>query len=199
MLGAIRFGARKWTPGEDTELTALRAGGHTVAGCAVKLGRTKCSIIGHLFRGRQPTRDPASRFDPKAERNANIRRLILAGKTVPYICKELGVTRGVIRNFVQREKLTVRRVAKRPNVKRVELVVTFRPPKMAATINPDLYNNPVDQLIPEAQRKQVGGLTEHTCRWPIGEPSYEMFFCGAATGGRKTYCPEHHARAYVVG
>jgi GcrA cell cycle regulator len=41
-------------------------------------------------------------------------------------------------------------------------------------------------------------LTETTCRWPVGDPSGEFFFCGGASDNlnRRPYCPYHSRVAY---
>lgn len=40
-------------------------------------------------------------------------------------------------------------------------------------------------------------LTEHTCKWPIGDPKDKRFgFCGAHSEEGKPYCADHAARAY---
>lgn len=52
--------------------------------------------------------------------------------------------------------------------------------------------------IPLAQRKTLLELTDHTCRWPIGEPSSpDFFFCGgpADLENHQPYCRAHMMRA----
>jgi GcrA cell cycle regulator len=40
-------------------------------------------------------------------------------------------------------------------------------------------------------------LTEHTCKWPIGDPLLPGFrFCGCEPLEKKPYCAAHHARAF---
>ncbi len=41
-------------------------------------------------------------------------------------------------------------------------------------------------------------LTQHTCRWPIGDPrDADFHFCGAKPQEGSSYCSEHHAEAYT--
>jgi len=40
-------------------------------------------------------------------------------------------------------------------------------------------------------------LTEHMCKWPIGDPREDDFaFCGRSIDGGTPYCPTHTAMAY---
>lgn len=52
-------------------------------------------------------------------------------------------------------------------------------------------------FIPEAERIGLLGLTEDTCKWPIGDPvSTEFHFCGQGSLDGKPYCEFHSKRAY---
>ncbi|HEY1803565.1 MAG TPA: GcrA family cell cycle regulator [Terracidiphilus sp.] len=53
-----------------------------------------------------------------------------------------------------------------------------------------------DLLIPRGQRRTIMQLNEHTCRWPVGNPTEpSFFFCGGDTEQGWAYCPMHRARA----
>lgn len=59
-------------------------------------------------------------------------------------------------------------------------------------------------IIPNARPKSRDGritltdLDNHTCRWPLGDPTDENFhFCGKKVRVGQTYCDEHSATAYV--
>jgi GcrA cell cycle regulator len=39
-------------------------------------------------------------------------------------------------------------------------------------------------------------LRRHHCRWPMGEPSFEMRYCGAQAMEDRPYCAAHHRIAY---
>lgn len=44
------------------------------------------------------------------------------------------------------------------------------------------------------ERATILTLTEHTCKWPIGDPGKaDFFFCGRPSDSGMPYCP-HHAR-----
>jgi GcrA cell cycle regulator len=46
---------------------------------------------------------------------------------------------------------------------------------------------------------QLEHLTEHTCKWPIGDPLAAGFsFCGHEPQPGKSYCPAHMLRAYTA-
>lgn len=65
---------------------------------------------------------------------------------------------------------------------------------------PDPVPEPtIDDLsIPMAQRKTLLDLTNHTCRWPVGDSKDpDFFFCGAEPLPEKPYCAAHNARAFA--
>lgn len=44
---------------------------------------------------------------------------------------------------------------------------------------------------------QMAELTEHVCRWPVGDPRESGFgFCGNPVAPRKVYCRLHADQAY---
>lgn len=52
-------------------------------------------------------------------------------------------------------------------------------------------------VIPEAERISLLQLSEHTCKWPIGDPMAPDFhFCGRPSEDAKPYCEFHARRAY---
>jgi len=51
--------------------------------------------------------------------------------------------------------------------------------------------------IPPGERATILTLSEHTCRWPIGEPGTEEFyFCGRNPANGMPYCDYHARIAY---
>jgi GcrA cell cycle regulator len=60
----------------------------------------------------------------------------------------------------------------------------------------DVANAWLDAQIPLAQRRSLFALSDHTCRWPVGEPASPSFFCGGEVLRNKPYCAVHCARAY---
>ncbi len=52
-------------------------------------------------------------------------------------------------------------------------------------------------VIPFGERANIMDLTEHTCRWPIGDPTSKDFhFCGKKTEEGIPYCTYHKEVAY---
>lgn len=51
--------------------------------------------------------------------------------------------------------------------------------------------------IPVEQRLTLLQLSEHTCKWPIGDPlTPDFYFCGQHSDEGKPYCDFHSRRAY---
>jgi hypothetical protein len=72
--------------------------------------------------------------------------------------------------------------------------------EVAVRENNNWSSSPADKLIPRTQRRTIMQLNEHTCRWPVGDPTEPgFFFCGGVTEHGWAYCPMHRARAlYTV-
>jgi GcrA cell cycle regulator len=52
-------------------------------------------------------------------------------------------------------------------------------------------------FIPVEQRLTLLQLSEHTCKWPIGDPlTPDFYFCGQHSDDGKPYCEFHSRRAY---
>ncbi|MBI1385365.1 MAG: GcrA cell cycle regulator [Rhizobiales bacterium] len=59
------------------------------------------------------------------------------------------------------------------------------------------FEVPNELVIPVEERKSIATLTEHCCRWPIGDPTHEDFhFCGRERITGLPYCEFHARRAY---
>jgi len=55
-----------------------------------------------------------------------------------------------------------------------------------------------DNTMPFPDRKTLLQLTEHTCRWPVGDPrSPDFFFCGGVVDDDQPYCAYHRRVAYA--
>jgi GcrA cell cycle regulator len=62
---------------------------------------------------------------------------------------------------------------------------TPRPPRMATPAQPRV-------IFEVAATATIHSLTEHACRWPIGEPDQDGFgFCGRLRTGHGAYCAGH--------
>jgi GcrA cell cycle regulator len=70
-------------------------------------------------------------------------------------------------------------------------------PAWVVSAKPHIEISRADTCIPRRQRRSLFALSEHSCRWPIGDPrSSRFFFCGAQPLRNRPYCAEHCARAY---
>lgn len=58
-------------------------------------------------------------------------------------------------------------------------------------------NQAIELYIPPEERVDLLSLNEHTCKWPIGDPTGEEFhFCGREVDENRPYCKFHARRAY---
>jgi GcrA cell cycle regulator len=81
-----------------------------------------------------------------------------------------------------------------------------RPQSIGATalaqepqLDEELYVAPAvaEIFIPEDKRLNLLQLTEHTCKWPIGDPlNKDFYFCGQHSLETGPYCEFHSRRAY---
>ncbi|MGB6538314.1 MAG: GcrA family cell cycle regulator [Xanthobacteraceae bacterium] len=56
---------------------------------------------------------------------------------------------------------------------------------------------PIDNVIPIAQRRTLLELNEQTCHWPVGDPGNgDFFFCGGNSVTGLPYCAYHARIAY---
>ncbi|MEX0837921.1 MAG: GcrA family cell cycle regulator, partial [Parvibaculum sp.] len=54
-----------------------------------------------------------------------------------------------------------------------------------------------ERLLDPSERATVLTLTEHTCKWPIGDPGRPGFhFCGRGADNGSPYCTDHARMAY---
>ena len=148
------------------------------------------------------------------ERVELLKKLWAEGLSASQIAAELGgVTRNAVIGKVHRLGLSGRAKPTRSAVSRPRRMRSPRPrgPEGGfATIGntalkadsaplprarPKPERMPVAELvIPMEERKTILQLTEHTCKWPIGDPSDEEFhFCGRHSDVGNPEC-EHHAR-----
>lgn len=118
------------------------------------------------------------------------------GRPSSWIAAALGCTRNAVIGKIGRLKLAPPKIHK-PRTKQEDLPPPkpfyFRSrvplPPAAPTVNND-------HLIPVERRKTIMELTNHTCRWPVGEPgAVDFFFCGDFPVDNSPYCLEHTHRA----
>lgn len=139
-----------------------------------------------------------------------LKKLWTEGLSASQIARQMGeVTRNAVIGKVHRLGLSGRATPARVSTARVATSTT-----RARTTQPSVagaqiaYNaddalqeiepNPVPEPILSAEeRTSVLNLTEHTCKWPIGDPGTKNFyFCGARSKVGNPYCETHVAQAY---
>lgn len=55
-------------------------------------------------------------------------------------------------------------------------------------------------VVPIAKKLTIGALTEHTCKWPIGDPrEHDFHYCGHDSLQGLPYCQHHALVAYRSG
>jgi GcrA cell cycle regulator len=84
---------------------------------------------------------------------------------------------------------------------KVRLYDGWKKPRQSPTTAPPLAGPMLATELPTEPATSLAvtimGLTDLTCRWPLGEPSPTMLYCGAATDDEKLpYCPFHSQLAY---
>ncbi len=156
-----------------------------------------------------------------------LKKLWMEGLSASQIAAELGegVTRNAVIGKVHRLKLSGRakpanssqrtRSVNRPGRRRAatgggasvkqRIIAT---PIIGATAlkaveveEEEIQSAPADQatelFIPPAERIGLLGLSEKTCKWPIGDPLVaDFYFCGRVSGDSGPYCEFHAKRAY---
>lgn len=149
------------------------------------------------------------------DRVATLSKLWAEGLSASQIAKQLGgVTRNAVIGKVHRLGLSGRAKPSRPKpTKTASGPRTSPKPKPArktaratkpAAAKPAPAALPVSNEPPlEAVELKDGSyatiltLTEHMCKWPIGDPSSDEFrFCGRKTDPDEPYCKAHSMVAY---
>jgi GcrA cell cycle regulator len=146
------------------------------------------------------------------ERVDTLRKLWQEGLSASQIAAELGgVTRNAVIGKVHRLGLSGRgqptttiqrqRRATHPAApRRTRTVVTIG--ALALQTNVEALAEVVPQprrsvVVPIPKRLTIEALTEHTCKWPIGDPGNEDFhFCGHDSLESLPYCEYHAGVAY---
>jgi GcrA cell cycle regulator len=137
------------------------------------------------------------------ERVQRLRELWDAGLSAGQCAARLGgVTRNAVISKVHRTGLALRRSDKQ-SVRRA--TVLRKPREHRAKAAPP-YSAQINVAVPSTPRTltadecgAVGAVLSRMrgrCAWPVGDPyAADFHFCGEAT--QRTYCPQHHAIAYV--
>ena len=171
-----------WTAERVAQLCSLWDAGKSAAEIAAELGGlTRSAVLGKMHRLRNRSAMPVS----------EIRQEQLTARA--RAAEERELRRKRTREAKNEAQRMVQRLVNRGNSGFV--VIDGR----AGRTERPLID---DQQIPLEQRKSILELTEHTCRWPVGEPEKpDFFFCGAEPQASSVYCSVHHCVAYrpVVG
>ena len=147
------------------------------------------------------------------ERVERLRKLWLDGMSASQIANDLGggVTRNAVIGKVHRLGLSGRGqpTAAVKRTRRAQPHAPRKPRqthsyvgalalKAEASLAPVAVMRPRhDVVVPIAKRLTIEKLTEHTCKWPIGDPGLEDFhFCGHDSLDGLPYCEYHAGVAY---
>jgi GcrA cell cycle regulator len=125
------------------------------------------------------------------DRVETLSKLWAEGLSASQIAKQLGgVTRNAVIGKVHRLGLSGRAKPSRP--KPAKTAATSRasaPPKTKRTASA--------KPLKDGSYATILTLTEHMCKWPIGDPSSDEFrFCGRKTEPDEPYCKAHSMVAY---
>lgn len=127
-------------------------------------------------------------------RVAQLSRLWSEGWSASIIARKIGgTTRNAVIGKVHRLGLESRLVRVRitPNRTRIKSrqATSWQAKAFQAETTP-ARQEPVSMTLPLAD------LTEHTCRWPHGDPkSADFGFCGHPVAPGSSYCAHHHRKA----
>lgn len=139
------------------------------------------------------------------ERVEVLKKLWAEGLSASQIAKELGgVTRNAVIGKVHRLGLSGRATPSRPPSRFVNPHrprVAARPALRLASSTenaPTPAPIPIDPApLPNGEFATVLDLSEHICKWPVGDPSDDSFqFCGHKTKVGAPYCEAHAQMAF---
>jgi GcrA cell cycle regulator len=105
-------------------------------------------------------------------------------------CHREGLIRGARNNASKRSSEAKRPYRRAPWA--IEGLYANSRPKMKKRRQPEFVDLPVEK---PAKPLTLLDLTSKSCRWPLGEPSADMLYCGGLTQGG-AWCAKHHAMAY---
>lgn len=141
---------------------------------------------------------------PDDEREKMVRDLVRDGKPASLIARSFrNCTRNSVIGLCTRRKIQLKgkapkppappkkpKVAARIDVRQV--AVARAKPKADASVGFEDVGNDVTGLI------GIMALKDHHCRWIAGDPLNVHGYCGKTAKDGSSYCPEHHARVYLV-
>lgn len=138
-------------------------------------------------------------YDWTDERIAQLKSLFDQGVSASNIASQLALTRNAVLGKIHRLGLSKARDKSRNPLKggragklvrdrkRAQARITFGP------ANPLPPPRPDDLKIPKRRRRTLLQLEWNQCRFPIGEPGVDLFFCGAVKKPKSSYCTHHFA------
>lgn len=148
------------------------------------------------------------------ERVELLKKLWAEGLSASQVAKQLGgVTRNAVIGKVHRLGLSGRATPSRPARPRAPTPRTLthvrgRPDPLVATSADEIEEAEIAPKRAEISRAELDNngsrelttvltLTEHNCKWPIGDPGRPNFhFCGRGADHNSPYCAEHSKLAY---
>ena len=143
------------------------------------------------------------------EAKVTVKALWEEGKSALEIAVKFGVSRNAICGLANRSgwqtpnsPMNRPRVPKEKRMRQVPYNITKAkkrqdvPPPLGP-VEPDMPPTIDDLAIPFEQRRTLLELQKHHCRFPIGDPRGDFFFCGAVTLKDGPYCEGHAARCFV--
>ncbi len=143
------------------------------------------------------------------ERVEILKQLWTDGLSASQIARKMGgITRNAVIGKVHRLGLSGRATPARVTTVRINAgadpmrTTTPSLPGRSTRYSSNNIDELKDQVMPEPilspeKRASVLHLTEHTCKWPVGDPGATDFhFCGVRTKTGSPYCTTHAAQAY---
>jgi GcrA cell cycle regulator len=141
-------------------------------------------------------------MDWNEERTATLRKLWLEGLSASQVARQLGgISRSAVIGKVHRLGITVREapIRQRTGVRAAGRTQPRTRPVREAAIS----TRSAPRLAEMAERVEMAptsgilGLSDHSCRWPIGNPDANDFgFCGREKTVRGSYCDDHARGAF---
>jgi GcrA cell cycle regulator len=130
------------------------------------------------------------------ERTRDLTRLWQGGLSASQVARQLGdVSRSAVIGKLHRMGIAGRETPSRPRATPGHASPRPRSAPRGGRISPappQARRPSPTQAFEVAPTATLAGLSEHGCRWPIGEPDEAGFgFCGRTRAGRGAYCQGH--------
>ena len=176
----------EWSDEQKERLRVLWDEGLTTAAIGRELDVSKNAVIGKARRLNLPGRpSPVKRYSPDltAEREADLRRMRLAGYSHRTMAAALGISTSYIAKELLRLGLTSACSWPRPKITLPPLVSILRKPERVSVSPPERKPAPVTVFKP----RNFG-----QCCWVVGKARY----CDDPITQRGPYCDDHRKLAY---